>query len=46
MESSNVEVFGNTISEAEYGIRLSCGTSDNRVYENKVDNTSEGETHN
>ena len=44
MESSRIEISGNTVDGAQYGVRLSCGSSDNRVYENSFEGIEQGKT--
>lgn len=42
MESFNIEISGNTVDGAQYGIRMTTGSSDNMVYENSFDGISKG----
>lgn len=42
MESFNVEISGNTVDGAQYGIRMATGSSDNMMYENSFDGISKG----
>lgn len=43
MESFNNDIHDNTVDGAEYGIRITMGSSDNKVYDNVFNDISEGE---
>lgn len=43
MESFDIEVYNNQVSDAKYGIRLTLGAGDNEVRDNTFENINEGE---
>lgn len=40
LESANAKIYGNTITDTKYGIRMSLGSNNNEVYDNTFDKVS------
>ena len=40
LESFNADIHDNTIENCKYGIRLSVGSADNKIYDNTFDSSS------